>query len=739
MSVNGLDALYLLDRLEDLAPVGLRAEANRALEQGLLQRRLHAQDVLFASWRDTPNLALGIQVQGNGFALLCSCERKPEQPFCVHLTALALAWIYDRASFAEINSDVFERYGLKVAAPQEETQDLKSEYVTLLAWLRITDIRDMARRMDIRLKTGLTKDELVRTLAAALTEAEMLRRLYERLSERAQRLLDLMTLSFPDGRILLEERFLKQAARLLGCKAEDCHNAYQELADNCFVFQENLTWSPEWCFASRLRLTLPQGATWVPVYNQRHSLHVEAIAPQQADATVLQLLLLVQANPQAYRLREMQSLAATGGGLADLNSFSFSADSVARLQAALKPGVGLRTDLQLSLAAPATMLVADSLKRLAGELGVAGEYVDFLVRLLLQDDLLFADGGYLQTHPSDSLLAYIRQPQEQRIVRLAWAYMNLEWSDFYRALQGQGDLGLSLGLQRFLQRHHGEIVEQFFTTPRSFLWHLLGRAPSGQWLDIQALVEQIGAVAPAQALGLDGQVFSFDWARKKLEPGRKEDWLQIYLPLLTALLEGPARWLGLVETGYVEKKLVAFRLTGAGEALLERPFTLPPAAAKPGKPAIRFTAEGGILADLSVCNEQILRLLALLPAKSEGGGVVYQFVPAMLPIYLDAEGWTIEQIFAVLEQAAGGPLPPVLRQKLELWQQNLDRAQFYSTVALIELGDDYALPELLATTDLARYLFYQFGPRLVAVDPTGVPLLQRQMIANGHTPRVVQK
>jgi len=738
MSVKGLDALQLLDRVYALAPAELRAEASRALEQGLLLHRLWAPGVVFAVWNAAPDVRSVIRARENGFTLACSCPCTPEQPFCVHLTALALAWIYDSASFKEEAPARFlsRSDGPDLTTTQPEAKDLAGEYYDFVSLLRVADIRDAARQLDIHLKTGLNKEELSQALAAALAAPETLARLYGRLSERAQRLLDFMTLAFPRGPIVGGDRFLENVARALGGKAEDYHGALQELIDALFVFGASSDWAPHWRFAAHLRPALPQGPAWVPVYARGRSLHVETIMPQQGDGTILQLLLLVQAHPQLYRLRKVQLAEDDWVTKLGLDRLSYSEDSQAELQAAVR-SAQLRPDLHLRLAAPAPVLADDSFKQLAGELGIEGERLDFLLRLLLQEELLFAGAGYLQPHPSGSLFAYLKLPQEGRVVRLARAYMDLEWSDFYRVLQDRGGLGIGLRAHHFLQQRTAGT--QFFSGPRKFLWYLLYRAPSGQWLDVQALTDYLAACVPAQALGLDEQVFSLEWNQKALTLSRKEDWARVYNALLAAVLEGPARWLGLVEIGYVEEKLVAFRLTALGEALLERPFTLPPVSANQDRPAIHFTADGDILADLSVCPEPVLRLLAFLPVRNENGRAVYCFVPGALPVYLDEEGWTMERIIAALEQASGGPLPPVLRQKLDLWQQNFGRAQFYPTVALIELGDDYALPELLATTDLARYLVYQFGPRLVAVNPTGVPILQRQMIANGHTPRVVQK
>jgi hypothetical protein len=58
-------------------------------------------------------------------------------------------------------------------------------------------------------------------------------------------------------------------------------------------------------------------------------------------------------------------------------------------------------------------------------------------------------------------------------------------------------------------------------------------------------------------------------------------------------------------------------------------------------------------------------------------------------------------------------------------------------VAVIELADDYALSELLASTSLAKHLLYRFSPRLIAVRAEGVDELRTDLIRKGYTPKTM--
>ena len=95
--------------------------------------------------------------------------------------------------------------------------------------------------------------------------------------------------------------------------------------------------------------------------------------------------------------------------------------------------------------------------------------------------------------------------------------------------------------------------------------------------------------------------------------------------------------------------------------------------------------------------------------------------------------WT--DILATLRQAAGGPPPRALAESLRRWRENFGSVQIYSRVALLELADDYALAELLASTSLcaAFALSLQPAPRRPA--PRGAGGLQGRAGEEGLHPQ----
>jgi len=82
-------------------------------------------------------------------------------------------------------------------------------------------------------------------------------------------------------------------------------------------------------------------------------------------------------------------------------------------------------------------------------------------------------------------------------------------------------------------------------------------------------------------------------------------------------------------------------------------------------------------------------------------------------------------------------VPAAWQEKLRTWSQNYGKLHVYEDITLIELADDYALQELIASTLLSKYLIYQFSPRLIAIQPDAVDILVQEMEKRGYTPRMV--
>jgi hypothetical protein len=77
-----------------------------------------------------------------------------------------------------------------------------------------------------------------------------------------------------------------------------------------------------------------------------------------------------------------------------------------------------------------------------------------------------------------------------------------------------------------------------------------------------------------------------------------------------------------------------------------------------------------------------------------------------------------------------------LHERLDALSANYGRAHLYEQLTVIELADDFALRELLASTTLSRWVVHQFSPRLVVVRDQGVDEWVNEIVKKGYTPRV---
>jgi hypothetical protein len=64
--------------------------------------------------------------------------------------------------------------------------------------------------------------------------------------------------------------------------------------------------------------------------------------------------------------------------------------------------------------------------------------------------------------------------------------------------------------------------------------------------------------------------------------------------------------------------------------------------------------------------------------------------------------------------------------------------RLYDDLTLIELADDYLLPELLRVTSLPAAMIHTLSPRLIAVDPQAVDRLVAELTRAGHPPGVFE-
>ena len=185
---------------------------------------------------------------------------------------------------------------------------------------------------------------------------------------------------------------------------------------------------------------------------------------------------------------------------------------------------------------------------------------------------------------------------------------------------------------------------------------------------------------------------------------------------MRATLHGPLSWLGAISLGFVGTDAPAFRVTPVGSfALQRRPSVIEwdPQAIPSG--AVQMAS------DLTV---------SVVPTQFRYRVTADGILRAI------EQGQTIDSLIQTVAHWSGQAPPPAWRDQLAGWSENYGKLHVYDDITLLELGDDFALQELLSNTSLRAHVIYTFSPRLVAIHPNAVEDLIQEMEKRGYTPHV---
>jgi hypothetical protein len=218
----------------------------------------------------------------------------------------------------------------------------------------------------------------------------------------------------------------------------------------------------------------------------------------------------------------------------------------------------------------------------------------------------------------------------------------------------------------------------------------------------------------------------------------------VWGPLVGAILAGPMTWLGLVDTAEHNGKVPNFAVRPASSLLAGYPIE----HLSTGKaPWLRIRADSygtegtafvTVLVPAGSPDDGTHALLAAIADVVDASreGIQYKLNVERLRVCFE-EGLTGPLLIEMLSARAGGAIPREVRAIIEHWWNSYGTIRLYDNLVLLELGDDVLLHELLATSSLPAALIHQFGPRVVAVDPSRVDDLIAELIRLGYTPRLV--
>lgn len=347
------------------------------------------------------------------------------------------------------------------------------------------------------------------------------------------------------------------------------------------------------------------------------------------------------------------------------------------------------------------------------------------------------DGDYARVNPEPVKL-WRATPDEER-----WRFLWLGWKAGAAALT---ELRTATERSSFVAQRAPfarEFKPQDFlgevALTRQFIARLLTPLDPLTWYSFKSFAEYVRGLRPDFLHTATTQETWWLTARKthhRFDPNNTQNWDASYRTVLATILDTTLRWMGVTEVAYENRELVAFRITALGASLLSGgQVSVPTEPADPNAPSITWVDDATIRLRAT---PEAARAMSLIRSFADPAreSLTFHVTNASIARALE-HGVNVAEIAEKLAEL-NAPLPSALRAKMDALAANYGRAHVYEGLTVLELADDFALRELLASTSLGQFVVHQFSPRLVVVRDENVDEWVSEIIKRGYTPRVVQ-
>ncbi|HEY8745336.1 MAG TPA: helicase-associated domain-containing protein, partial [Chloroflexota bacterium] len=378
------------------------------------------------------------------------------------------------------------------------------------------------------------------------------------------------------------------------------------------------------------------------------------------------------------------------------------------------------------------MLERGEQQSLAQRMGRGNGFVTLAMHVALTLQILEATGE-LHAEPERLLNLCSLSPVVRRQVYVACLAAPHFLGELRRLLSEGGPLELHCHLGYFGQ--NTPLLNQAAQL-RMLLLRAVDRLPRDVWYDYRSFRESLRHWAPFQSPGLSfAQVGRADrptwWISDHQHPDQPLDlktptgWQQLYGRFVDDVFSGVLSWVGMIDLVVNADGPQAFRVrslnveTADGRLHLGDDLTIQVPAGLTDSSAYSLLERGAEL--IHVSRE----------------GLRYRLTAERVRD-LFAQGVDGPLLVRLLEGNARRSLPAILQSTLERWWTGYGQVRLYDDLTLIELADDYLLPELLRTTSLSSAIIYTFSPRLIAVEPAAVERLSGEMARAGHPPSIAE-
>lgn len=661
---------------------------------------------------------------------------------------------------------------------------------TLEAEFNIAQMRALARLWEIPLK-GASRNGFVEQVAQSLAErvarmrAEpeaLLEGLPADQAELARRLLTARDHELPVPRTLINALWNRQVA---GVNDRPLSEALDALRRRALIFPTNRYLGYRDVYYQWLPLSASGGN--VPVVSWAVGKRQPDNRPLPATANTIGFLdafdtFLSAVMSNGINIRAPLAPHPQAGNIAWLRRWEHNADEADRL---LNSRAGWAPDPRSGIGVPvASWLSPDARATLENQTGLPAAECEFLFAIAASLQLIEAPGVSAEatrndTHPAETgrhvrarlsaVEGWYALSNEQRFLR-AWAAWQetvpdaIEASLALRATEGRGvhsDIPQrqSFRIMRAIgAREMGPLdLGAEWCALRRYLFRVLRGLPRAQWIDWPALRRALFNFYPACAwtfmtpehwwfAGADGLT--------RLQHNQYDDWACSIGALLEAALRGPLRWFGLIEAEEMkdgaESRLAAFRVTEMADWVIQAQIAAstgdaPTAQSLPALPAAAMP-QPRTIAPVVWLDAATWRLppaperadfiaFARKIGEPTEAPFTYRLTPASIQTALDS-GITAEEVAAQFARF-GAPAPEAAINQYQSIAERYGRVRVYESLAVLQLSDDYALPELLANTSLAQAIVCQMSPRTVVIRAEQLDTLAREFIERGYTPTVM--
>lgn len=270
---------------------------------------------------------------------------------------------------------------------------------------------------------------------------------------------------------------------------------------------------------------------------------------------------------------------------------------------------------------------------------------------------------------------------------------------------------------------------------RRALLALLTRCPLDAWWSCASFVAEVKRIYP------DFQRPDGDYSSWYIRSGVTkeylsgfESWDLVEGALITDLLTGPCRWLG-ITTCSGEQADAACRLTDSGARFLGLVHEEPEQEARPPivvHPDFRVEIPRPASLYTQFQVERFADPLGLSHAGESEESRSYQLTVSSLARALQ-RGIRVEQVVAFLQQACEGPVPANVVGQLRLWAGRLGQVQL-EEVALLQVKNERVLKELSVLPETRHLIAKVLSPTSALIRGQDLPRLRKELRALGYLP-----